>query len=270
MDSKKKSLTNHEILKWVWVVNLNNSHVKICGRYDVADTRTHTLSVRAVVIFLFFFFRLYFTDIGAQIHNVLRFLNRSFCVLFRFSAFRSLGLSKMKTLPGHHRKRLAVESSRHHSRPDDSNMFVIKLPPNPYYYANTNTGHSKNAIDDKNQKVCILFVCVSVCLPLIPLAAVTRRGGKNRSSMKWCAVSWHTYLVCMPLVSTFIMIQLFEIQTYRSKRPCATCIPLFHYPISVVVYSFSLCVRRAFASFRPVNVFNWCKYFNHYSIQLYF
>lgn len=74
-----------------------------------------------------------------------------------FSAFsftiRSMGFGKMKTLPGHHRKRLAVDSSRHHLRPDDSHMFVVKLPPNPYYYSNTNTGHSKNAIADENTKV---------------------------------------------------------------------------------------------------------------------
>lgn len=68
---------------------------------------------------------------------------------------RSLGLSKIKTPPGHHRKRLAIESSRHHSRPDDSHMFIIKLPPNPYYYANSNTAHNKNEIEkeDKHQKV---------------------------------------------------------------------------------------------------------------------
>lgn len=71
-------------------------------------------------------------------------------------AFRSLGLSKIKTPPGHHRKRLAVESSRHHSRPDDSHMFIIKLPPNPYYYANTNTAQDKNGIEDKNLKVSLL------------------------------------------------------------------------------------------------------------------
>lgn len=68
-----------------------------------------------------------------------------------------MGLSKVKPLPGHHRKRLAVESSRHHSRPDDSHMFIIKLPPNPYYYANTNTAHSKNGIEDTNQKVKLII-----------------------------------------------------------------------------------------------------------------
>lgn len=76
-----------------------------------------------------------------------------FSVLFIWFDLRSLGLAKIKTPPGHHRKRLAVESSRHHSRPDDSHMFIIKLPPNPYYYANTKTAQNKNGIEDKNQKV---------------------------------------------------------------------------------------------------------------------
>lgn len=76
----------------------------------------------------------------------------SFRILFML-ACRSLGLTKIKTPPGHHRKRLAVESSRHHSRPDDSHMFIIKLPPNPYYYANSNTAQNKNGIEEKNQKV---------------------------------------------------------------------------------------------------------------------
>lgn len=48
-----------------------------------------------------------------------------------------LGLSKLRIPASHSRKRLAVES-RHHARPDDSHMFVIKLPPNPYYYTNPN------------------------------------------------------------------------------------------------------------------------------------
>lgn len=65
-------------------------------------------------------------------------------------------MSKIKTPPGHHRKRLAVESSRHHARADDSNVFVIKLPPNPYYYANSNTAHSKNSLENENQKVCTM------------------------------------------------------------------------------------------------------------------
>ncbi|XP_061399166.1 uncharacterized protein LOC133334867, partial [Musca vetustissima] len=46
-----------------------------------------------------------------------------------------LGFTKVKAPNSHNRKRLAVESRRHAS-PDDSHMFIIKLPPNMYYYAN--------------------------------------------------------------------------------------------------------------------------------------
>lgn len=67
--------------------------------------------------------------------------------------FRKLGLSKLRVPPAHNRKRLAVES-RHHSRPDDSHMFVIKLPPNPYYYGNAKPViNNKNSIDDVSRKV---------------------------------------------------------------------------------------------------------------------
>lgn len=47
-------------------------------------------------------------------------------------------------------------------------MFIIKLPPNPYYYANSNTAQTKNGIEDKNQKVSerawefVSAVCVCV------------------------------------------------------------------------------------------------------------
>lgn len=44
-----------------------------------------------------------------------------------------IGLQRIRGPNSHHRKRLAVES-RHHSRSDDSHMFIIKLPPNPHYY----------------------------------------------------------------------------------------------------------------------------------------
>ncbi|XP_058983073.1 uncharacterized protein LOC101899374 [Musca domestica] len=46
-----------------------------------------------------------------------------------------LGFTKVKAPNSHNRKRLAIESRRHAS-PDDSHMFIIKLPPNMYYYAN--------------------------------------------------------------------------------------------------------------------------------------
>lgn len=69
---------------------------------------------------------------------------------------RKLGLSKLQVPPAHNRKRLAVES-RHHSRPDDSHMFVIKLPPNPYYYGNAKPAiNNKNSIDDASRKVSAL------------------------------------------------------------------------------------------------------------------
>uniref|UniRef100_A0A336M7X7 CSON006180 protein n=1 Tax=Culicoides sonorensis TaxID=179676 RepID=A0A336M7X7_CULSO len=68
-----------------------------------------------------------------------------------------LGLSKLQVPPAHNRKRLAVES-RHHSRPDDSHMFVIKLPPNPYYYGNLKPSvNNKNSIDDKSRKIPVGF-----------------------------------------------------------------------------------------------------------------
>ncbi|XP_055584997.1 protein unc-80 homolog [Uranotaenia lowii] len=65
--------------------------------------------------------------------------------------FSKLGLSKLHVSSNHHKKRLAVES-RHHGRPDDSHMFVIKLPPNPYYYTNNGPVPAPNAIDDVGKK----------------------------------------------------------------------------------------------------------------------
>nr|CAD7256091.1 unnamed protein product [Timema shepardi] len=45
-----------------------------------------------------------------------------------------LGMTRRRMAPNHHRKRVASESrGSHHSA--DSHMFVIKLPPNPYYYS---------------------------------------------------------------------------------------------------------------------------------------
>ncbi|CAH1154657.1 unnamed protein product [Phaedon cochleariae] len=55
-----------------------------------------------------------------------------------------IGLHKIRGPNSHHRKRLAVES-RHHSRSDDSHMFIVKLPPIPHYYA----VNQPNVIDDK-------------------------------------------------------------------------------------------------------------------------
>ncbi|XP_063235104.1 uncharacterized protein LOC134538056 [Bacillus rossius redtenbacheri] len=46
----------------------------------------------------------------------------------------SLGLSRRRAPPSHHRKRLANES-RGSRRGDDSHLVVIKLPPHPYYFS---------------------------------------------------------------------------------------------------------------------------------------
>lgn len=60
-----------------------------------------------------------------------------FFFLFFFCIFydSKLGFTKVKAPNSHNRKRLAIESRRHAS-PDDSHMFIIKLPPNMYYYSN--------------------------------------------------------------------------------------------------------------------------------------
>lgn len=63
-----------------------------------------------------------------------------------------MGLGKLHISSSHQKKRLAVES-RHHGRPDDSHMFVIKLPPNPYYYTNNGPVPAPNAIEDVGKKV---------------------------------------------------------------------------------------------------------------------
>ncbi|KAJ8957346.1 hypothetical protein NQ318_004825 [Aromia moschata] len=58
-----------------------------------------------------------------------------------------IGLQRIRGPNSHHRKRLAVES-RHHSRSDDSHMFIIKLPPNPHYYV-----HNKpNSVEEAPAK----------------------------------------------------------------------------------------------------------------------
>lgn len=63
-----------------------------------------------------------------------------------------IGFSKVRPPNSHHRKRLAVES-RHHTRSDDSHMFVIKLPPNQHYYV-----HNKpNTFVDTSKKIPLGF-----------------------------------------------------------------------------------------------------------------
>lgn len=68
----------------------------------------------------------------------------------------SLGLSKLPSPSNHHRKRLATQS-RHVGHPDDSRIFVVKLPPNPYYYSHQGDKivgvNEPNAIAEKSNKV---------------------------------------------------------------------------------------------------------------------
>jgi len=63
-----------------------------------------------------------------------------------------LGLQKIRGPNTHHRKRLAVES-RHHSRSDDSHMYIIKLPPNPHYY----TLNNPNSVMPDAKKIPVGF-----------------------------------------------------------------------------------------------------------------
>lgn len=63
-----------------------------------------------------------------------------------------LGLSRVRGPNSHHRKRLAIES-RHHSRSDDSHMFIVKLPPNPYYYVH----NRPNNVAESSRKIPVGF-----------------------------------------------------------------------------------------------------------------
>lgn len=66
---------------------------------------------------------------------------------------KKLGMTKVKHPNSHHRKRLAVES-RHHTRSDDSHMFIIKLPPNPHYYGeNRPNSVEEGVISQKNYQI---------------------------------------------------------------------------------------------------------------------
>lgn len=77
-------------------------------------------------------------------------------VMSNHELLSSLGLSKLPSPSNHHRKRLATQS-RHVGRPDDSRVFIVKLPPNPYYYSHSSSYKSPvnepNSIDDKSRKV---------------------------------------------------------------------------------------------------------------------
>lgn len=82
----------------------------------------------------------------------------------------SLGLGKLPSPSNHHRKRLATQS-RHVGRPDDSRVFIVKLPPNPYYYSHSSSFNSPvnepNSLDDKSKKVkrvCLIILFVLICV----------------------------------------------------------------------------------------------------------
>lgn len=64
-----------------------------------------------------------------------------------------MGLQKLHISSGQQKKRLAVQS-RHHGHPDDSHMFIIKLPPNQAYYGNAKTQapNSPNSISDEHSR----------------------------------------------------------------------------------------------------------------------
>lgn len=55
-----------------------------------------------------------------------------------------LGFTKVKAPNSHNRKRLAIESRRHAS-PDDSHMFIIKLPPSANYYSSPKANEGANS-----------------------------------------------------------------------------------------------------------------------------
>jgi hypothetical protein len=70
----------------------------------------------------------------------------------------SLGLGKLPSPSNHHRKRLAQTQSRHSARPDDSKIFVVKLPPSQHYYSYSNgkitaSVNEPNAIEEQGKKV---------------------------------------------------------------------------------------------------------------------
>lgn len=63
-----------------------------------------------------------------------------------------LGFTRVKAPNTHHRKRLAVES-RHHTRSDDSHMYIIKLPPHPHYYIH----NTPNSLDIPRKNIPVSF-----------------------------------------------------------------------------------------------------------------
>ena len=61
----------------------------------------------------------------------------------------NIGMQKVNLSPNYYKKRLA-EESRHHSATGDSRIFVVKLPPNPYYY--TPNSAARRHSDDRSQQ----------------------------------------------------------------------------------------------------------------------
>lgn len=62
-----------------------------------------------------------------------------------------LGMSRRRMPLNQHRKRVASESRRHGVNSDDSHMFIIKLPPNPYYYSHMKPLKTSNNFNSVNK-----------------------------------------------------------------------------------------------------------------------
>jgi hypothetical protein len=67
-----------------------------------------------------------------------------------------LGMSRRRMPLNHHKKRVASESRHHGVSSDDSHMFIIKLPPNPYYYSHLKPAKVSNSFNSVN-KVPVSF-----------------------------------------------------------------------------------------------------------------
>lgn len=65
-------------------------------------------------------------------------------------------MSRRRLPPNHHRKRVASESRHHGVNSDDSHMFIIKLPPNPYYYSHNKPVKASSHFNSVN-KVPVSF-----------------------------------------------------------------------------------------------------------------
>lgn len=99
-----------------------------------------------------------------------------------------LGLAKLPSPNNHHRKRLATQS-RHVGRPDDSRVFIVKLPPNPYYYSHPDshksTVNEPNSIDNKSKKV---ICCIIVTFSYLMLQLVS-----PPTDSRWLQIEWKAW-----------------------------------------------------------------------------